>query len=206
MAGTDGLTVDVHDAICVWNMFPGAIAMVIGRDQKVERMIHGCFVIKIRVHQSKKTLPRPPSLFSAEFLARISTCEHHQTTFTKLEQSKQDCEKSPGILVLPPLFVRVQPLESLRATSAGQLCSESGRRPPQNGASIPQWYQERAGASRTPVNRLLSGALVFTFLIHSLSTMLSPSTGCRVINSTKSRPFPPVCVHDILRTRTSVGG
>jgi hypothetical protein len=30
MAGTDGLAVDMHDAICVWNMFPGAAAMVIG--------------------------------------------------------------------------------------------------------------------------------------------------------------------------------
>jgi hypothetical protein len=46
MAGTDGLTVDVHDAICVWNIFPGAGATVIGRDEKVERMNHGCVVIK----------------------------------------------------------------------------------------------------------------------------------------------------------------
>jgi hypothetical protein len=65
MAGTDGLAVDVHDAICVWNMFPGAAAMVIGSDEKVERMIHGRFVIKVRVHHSKKTLPRPPASFSA---------------------------------------------------------------------------------------------------------------------------------------------
>jgi len=46
MAGTDGLTIDPHDAICVWNAFPGAGTAVIGRDGTVERMIHGCCVIK----------------------------------------------------------------------------------------------------------------------------------------------------------------